>query len=178
MHYATCLRTSHHRHHHVTTSHPEGAPTTAAIMKHNGFTVTVDSPTACAQGYNNLPLPEYPAKDAVHDNVISTYVEARIGKQFSISVENESTHDASVVFYVDGQMASVLLCYAKPRHNRVSCLGVQPEPGLLQRFVFTKANLSGMSKIYQVLISRCRGRAGRRSRHNQGCSEKMYCHRI
>jgi hypothetical protein len=147
-------------------------------MKYKGFNVTVNSPTACANGYNNLPLREYPAKDPVHENVISTYLEAHIGKQFSISAENDSPHDASVVFYVDGQMANVLLCYAKPRHNIVSCLGVQPEPGLLQRFVFSKAYLSGLSQKYHELTSRCRGRAGGRSGHDQGRSEKMYCHRI
>jgi hypothetical protein len=147
-------------------------------MKHRGFNATVNTPTSCANGYNNLPLAEYPAKDAVHENAITTYVEAHIGKQFSISVENESTHDASVVFYVDGQMASVLLCYAKPKHNVVNCLGVQPEAGLLQRFVFSKANLSGLSERNQRLMYRYRGRARGRSGHNQGCSEKMCGHGI
>ena len=114
-------------------------------MRHKGFNVTVNTPTPCANGtYNNLPLPEYPAKDHVNGGTISTYVESQVGKQFSIGVENESSHDASVVFYVDGQMASVLLCYAKPKHNVINCLGVQPQAGLLQRFVFSKAMLSGI----------------------------------
>lgn len=115
-------------------------------MRFKGFKVTVNTPTVSAHGSTNLPLPEYPTKDSIHDNTISTYVESHVGKQFSISVENESLHDASVVFYVDGQMASVLLCYAKPKYNIVNCLGVQPQPGLLQRFVFSKANLSGTTQ--------------------------------
>ena len=112
-------------------------------MRLKGFKVTVNTPTRCANGSNNLPLQEYPAKDAVQENTVSTYLESYVGTQFSISVENDSMHDASVVFFVDGQMASVLLCYAKPKYNVVTCLGVQPQAGLLQRFVFSKATLSG-----------------------------------
>ena len=129
-------------------------------MRLKEFNVTVNTPTLCAGGHRNLPLPEYPAKDAVHENKTSTYVESQLGKQFSISVENDSVHDASVIFYVDGQMASVLLCYAKPKFNIVNCLGVQPQAGLLQRFVFSKATLSGTFLDLRDLMRRSGGDIG------------------
>ena len=113
-------------------------------MKYKEFIVTVNTPTQCAGGYfKNMPLTEYPSKHPVENSTVTTYVPSHPGKLFSISVENGSLHDASVVFYVDGQMVSVLLCYAKPKYHVVNCLGVQPQAGLLRRFVFSKAILSG-----------------------------------
>jgi hypothetical protein len=89
-------------------------------------------------------LQEYPSKEApIQGNSASAYIASQPGLQFSIWVRNECGHDASVVFYVDGQMASVLLCYGRPQQNLIVCRGIQPEAGLLRRFVFQKANLTG-----------------------------------
>jgi hypothetical protein len=109
-------------------------------MKLRDFKVTVNT---FAHGLANTALEEYASKQTISDNTISSYIASQVGQQFFILVENEHDHDASVVFYVDGQMASVLLCYAKPKHNSVFCLGVQPEAGLLRRFVFSRATLTG-----------------------------------
>ena|ERR1700734_3605977 len=115
-------------------------------MKYKEFQVTVRTPALCTGGYyKDMPLTEFPPKYPVENNIISTYIPSSAGKLFSVAVENESTHDASIVFYVDGQMASVLLCYAKPKYNIVNCQGVQPQAGLLRRFVFSRVSLSGIS---------------------------------
>lgn len=120
-------------------------------MKYKEFEVTVRTPALCAGGYyKDMPLIEFPPKYPVENNTISTYIPSSVGKLFSITVENESTHDASVVFYVDGQMTSVLLCYAKPKYNVVNCQGVQPQAGLLRRFVFSPVSLSGNSHFDQL----------------------------
>ena len=127
-----------------------GRPTFESIlhstspMKYKEFTVTVKASSQCAQGIlKTTPLQEYPPKQPTNGNTISTYIASIPGQQFSITVDNHNSHDASVVFYVDGQMASVLLAYAKPRHNSVTCYGVQPKAGLLRRFVFQRATFTG-----------------------------------
>ena len=93
-------------------------------------------------------LQEYPGKQ--QDKTCSAYIAAKAGEQFAIAVENESDKDASVVFYVDGQMTSVLLCYARPKHNTVVCCGVQPQAGLLRRFIFSKATLTGIKPQFRT----------------------------
>jgi hypothetical protein len=105
-------------------------------MKFKDFCVSVRTLNGAA--------PEYPSK-CTAANTVSSFIPSRAGERFSISVENNDLHDASCIFYVDGQMTSVLLCYAKPKHNVVFCQGVQPQPGILRRFVFSKATLTGMS---------------------------------
>jgi hypothetical protein len=113
-------------------------------MKYKGFNVTVNTPALCPGAYyKDMPLTEYPSKYPIENNTMTTYIPSNVGKMFSIAVENETQNDTSVVFFVDGQMASVLLCYAKPKHNIVNCQGVQPQAGLLRRFVFSRATLSG-----------------------------------
>ena len=116
-------------------------------MRFRDFKVTVHR---SAQGQLQSPLHEYPGKE--YDNVTSAYIASKAGEQFAIMVENEGELDASVVFYVDGQMASVLLCYGKTNHNTVICYGVQPQPGLLRRFVFTRAMLTGNFLLYCIDI--------------------------
>lgn len=115
-------------------------------MKFKGFTVKVVSgPNPGVLGVRwPDALIEYPPKDPVHDNIVSAYIASQVGQRFSISVENGSGHDASVIFYVDGQMANVLLCYTNPSYNTVICHGIQPEAGYLRRFVFKKAVLTGV----------------------------------
>lgn len=114
-------------------------------MKYKGFVVTVHTSLlqAGTEIQKTTALTEYPPKEPLSNNVKSTYIASQAGQQFSIHVENESDSDASVLFYVDGQMASCLLCYAKPKYNSVICHGVQPEAGLLRKFVFRKATLTG-----------------------------------
>jgi len=109
---------------------------------------------------------EYPSKSTAA-NTASSFIPSRAGEQFFITVENNDLHDVSCIFYVDGQMASVLLCYAKPKHNLVICQGVQPQPGILRRFVFSKATLTDDSNsvsggnggsevgVIRVVIRRC-----------------------
>ena len=112
-------------------------------MRFRGFNVSVHR-TVQAQ-LQSPALQEYPGKQ--HDNTCSAYIASKAGEQFAITVENESDKDASIVFYVDGQMASVLLCYTRPKHNMVVCCGVQPQAGLLRRFVFSKATLTGTNPL-------------------------------
>jgi hypothetical protein len=113
-------------------------------MKYKGFNVTVHtSPQAGTGIQKTTVLTEYPPNEPLSNNTLSTYIASQAGQQFSIHVENESDSDASILFYVDGQMASCLLCHAKPKHNSVVCHGVQPEAGLLRKFVFRKVNLTG-----------------------------------
>jgi len=113
-------------------------------MKFKDFTVTVTASTQCPQGIlKSVALEEYPSKQPFQGNTAFSYIASQDGKRFSICVENDSANDASVVFYVDGQMASVLLCYAKPKYSLVTCYGVQPQAGLLRRFVFKRAALTG-----------------------------------
>ena len=114
-------------------------------MKYKEFNVTVHTslPQTGTGIQNTTPLPEYPPKEPLSNNIMSTYIASQAGQQFSVHVENESDSDASVLFYVDGQMASCLLCYAKPKYNSVICQGVQPQAGLLRKFVFRKATLTG-----------------------------------
>jgi hypothetical protein len=79
---------------------------------------------------------------------VAAYVPSRVGERFSIAVENHSLNDATCIFYVDGQMASVLMCHAKPKYYMVNCQGVQPQPGILRRFVFSRATLTGTSSRF------------------------------
>jgi len=113
------------------------------------FKVNVHVPFKAPEGYSkNLPLVEYGTKPPSTDSdshQCTRYIAALTGSQFSITVENGAPQDASVLFFVDGQMACCLLCYAKPKYNIVTCQGVQPKPGVLQRFVFRKANRFGTS---------------------------------
>jgi hypothetical protein len=115
-------------------------------MKYKGFNVTVHTslPQTGSEIQKPTVLTEYPPKEPLSNNIKSTYIASQAGQQFSIHVENGSDSDASVIFYVDGQMASCLLCHAKPKHNSVMCYGVQPEAGLLRKFVFRKAPLTGI----------------------------------
>jgi hypothetical protein len=117
-----------------------------STMKFKGFTVTVNSgPNEGAVGARRLnALNEYPTKDPVQNHTVSAYIASPVGQRFSISVKNECGHDASVVFYVDGQMANVLLCYGRPEYNNVACHGVQPKAGYLRRFIFKKATLTSV----------------------------------
>ena len=114
-------------------------------MKYKDFNVTVHTslPRTETGIQNTTPLTEYRPKEPLSNNIISRYIASQPGQQFSIHVENESDSDASVLFYVDGQMASCLLCYAKPKYNSVICHGVQPRAGLLRKFVFRKVTLTG-----------------------------------
>jgi hypothetical protein len=112
-------------------------------MKSKGIGVTV----LCTSEGNYRPptvCPEYAAKQLDPTNaVVERYIPAKAGCEFSIVVTNESFNDVSVVFYVDGQMANCLLCYAPPSMNSVTCFGVEPQPGRLRKFVFRKAVLTG-----------------------------------
>jgi hypothetical protein len=94
--------------------------------------------------------PEYAAKQLdPSDAVVERYIPAKAGSEFSIVVTNESFTDISVVFYVDGQMANCLLCYAPPSVNSVTCFGLEPQPGRLRKFVFRKAVLTGSPPLPQ-----------------------------
>jgi hypothetical protein len=112
-------------------------------MKSKGIGVTV----LCTPEAAHRPAaacPEYAAKQLdPTDAVVERYIPAKAGSEFSIVVTNESLNDVSVVFYVDGQMANCLLCYAPPSVNSVTCFGVEPQPGRLRKFVFRKAVLTG-----------------------------------
>jgi len=109
-------------------------------MKFKNFNVSV---FPSVQGHLQYDaLEEYAEKQ--DEKTCSAYIPSKAGEQFAIFVENDGYTDCSVVVYVDGQMASVLLCYGKPNHNSVVCHGVQPRPGVLRRFIFTKAILSGI----------------------------------
>jgi len=113
------------------------------------FKVNVHVPFKGPGGWSrNLPLAEYQTKLTSADpnsKQCTRYIAAIEGSQFAITVENGAPQDASVLFFVDGQMASCLLCYAKPKCNIVTCQGVQPKPGVLQRFLFSKANHFGIA---------------------------------
>ena len=117
-------------------------------MKYKEFRVDVIAPHKTPAGWcPNRSLTEYTTKsqhEGYGSNERATYIAAQPGVPFSITVANESPHDASIVFYVDGQMASCLLCYARPKCNVVNCQGVQPQRGYLRRFVFSKAHFSGI----------------------------------
>jgi hypothetical protein len=120
-------------------------------MRFKDFNVSVHR---CIRGQLQSPaLQEYPGRQ--DDSTCSAYIASKAGEQFAITVENEGDKDASVVFYVDGQMASVLLCYARPKHNTVVCCGVQPQAGLLRRFVFSKATLSGTDPVHELKKRQC-----------------------
>lgn len=114
-------------------------------MKFKDFNVTVHTPSgeSVSVTQKTTALPEYPPEDPVQGNIISTYIASQIGSQFSIVTENHTQSDASVVFYVDGQMACCLLCYKN--NGSVVCAGVQPQAGLLRKFVFRKATLTGIT---------------------------------
>lgn len=118
-------------------------------MKSKGIGVTV----LCTSEGGHRPVivcPEYAAKQLDPTNaVVERYIPAKAGSEFSIVVTNESFNDVSVVFYVDGQMANCLLCYAPPRVNSVTCFGVEPQPGRLRKFVFRKAVLTGCPPLPQ-----------------------------
>lgn len=117
-------------------------------MRYKDFTVTVNSASRSPQGLlKTVALQEYPAKGPYQGNTAYTFIASQACQQFSITVQNDNPKDASVVFYVDGQMASVLLCYAKPKCHIVTCHGVQPQPGVLRRFVFKRATLTGILAI-------------------------------
>jgi len=120
-------------------------------MQLRGIKVTVSSAVSQvgqAGTYNGqAPCPEYAAKQIDPEEqgrIVERYIPAREGREFSIVVVNESANDVSCVFYVDGQMANCLLCYALPKVNSVTCYGVEPQPGRLRKFVFRKAVLTGI----------------------------------
>ena len=119
-------------------------------MKFKDFIVTVST----AQGTSL----EYPPDPNVSANTVSTHIASRAGEQFSIVAQNDGIHDASCIFYVDGQLTSVLLCYARPKDNMVQCQGVQPAAGVLRRFVFSKATLTGKAGPTRVDVRRNRYR--------------------
>lgn len=101
-----------------------------------------------------VALPEY---YTMHKpNVIEGYIASQEGCEFSIIAENYSKTDASIIFYVDGQMASCLLCYKDGKS--VICAGVQPQAGLLRKFVFRKATLTGMTFLQMLImvLRRCK----------------------
>jgi hypothetical protein len=97
-----------------------------------------------------VALPEYYTKH--QPDVVKTYIASQEGREFSIIAENYSKMDASIVFYVDGQMVSCLLCYKNGKS--VVCAGVQPQAGLLRKFVFRKATLTGITFLQMLIIVR------------------------
>lgn len=119
-------------------------------MRFKNFNVSVHR---SVQGQLQAPaLQEFPGRQ--QDKTCSAYIASKAGEQFAIFVENGGDSDCSIVIYVDGQMASVLLCFAKPKHNSVICHGVQPCPGVLRRFVFSKATLSGIYHYLRYLYGK------------------------
>jgi len=98
-----------------------------------------------------VAVPEYYTKH--QPNVVETYIASQEGREFSIIAENHSKMDASVIFYVDGQMANCLLCYKDGKS--VVCAGVQPQAGLLRKFVFQKATLTGTYHISTDVDNYC-----------------------
>jgi hypothetical protein len=122
-------------------------------MKYKGFNVTVNTfiPQNGSGVAKSEALIEYHPKHPLQNNTMSTYIASRAGQQFSIKVENETEDSASVVFFVDGQMASCLLCYARPLNNEVVCYGVQPQEGILRKFMFKKATLTGISPSHECV---------------------------
>jgi hypothetical protein len=122
------------------------------------FKVNVLVPFRAPEGYlKNLSLVEYGAKSLCTESdsyQCTRYIAAVNDSQFSIIVENGAPQDASVLFFVDGQMACCLLCYAKPKYNVVTCQGVQPKAGVLQRFIFKKTTHYGTSLSTQIDTSK------------------------
>lgn len=114
-------------------------------MKYKDFEVMVHAPLPGIVSVigGTTVLTEYPPKDPIQGNTISTYIASQAGTHFWIIATNRSENDASVIFYVDGQMAACLLCY-KNNHS-VNCRGVQPEAGLLRKFRFRKVTLTGIT---------------------------------
>lgn len=121
-------------------------------MRLKDFNVTVHIPRTenvfGIQVQKTVPLPEYYTKH--QQNVVKTYIASQEGREFSIIAENYSEMDASIIFYVDGQMVSCLLCYRNGKS--VICAGIQPQAGLLRKFVFRKATLTGITFLQMLII--------------------------
>src|SRR5262245_29468771 len=113
-------------------------------MKFKGIKVAVITPVRKAGGKTTyIQLPEYAERsDEKVQYKQSAHIPAQVGRQFCIVAENDIVNDITVEFYVDGKIASNLICHPKPCHSTVTCEGVQPEAGTLRRFVFNKSTLT------------------------------------
>ena len=96
-------------------------------------------------------LPEYLPKEPLVENTLTMYIPAQERKQFFITIANEDVCDARVFVYVDGQVASYPLCYARPKPNALNCVGFHSvQDGYLRKFAFQRAPLKSVSHKFSA----------------------------